>query len=507
MRIAAERLVSSATVFGYLLAAVIIGAVIASGNLIVQAIAGGALLSVVLMGAPSVALWIVLLGTLLVSGPLVFHFQGLSRLPWLFSVLGFFLLFAAFIYEGLGKTHRFGKLPHFVLVGVVFVIYVIASALWSKGTANEAMAGVKRVLQFWGVMMALAMIPFSRSTVQRMILVVIALSVMQFPLAIYQRLFLVSALPANSLDTVTGTLELSRWGQGSSGVLGFWQIAMLAALAAMYRERLVSGLWMIVLCGAVCIPIVLGDVNIVFIWLPMALAAVFYDQIRERPLRFALWTTLFVGAMVAFGMFYLIFQQLGPVPHWSLEERLRDLYEYNLGSRGYGAASDLNRTTVFTYWWSQHGAVDPVTTFFGHGVGSAFVASSDLTDLVLKHGMRALDLVAASGMLWELGLVGLGLFLWMLVLAGLSAMRLCRIADPGRDRALARALLAAIVLVAGTLPYNSTVLQVPSQQVLAFFSLGVLAWLERRYATRSMPHPVASSAVPTSGGAPRTTAA
>jgi uncharacterized membrane protein YecN with MAPEG domain len=102
MRIAAERLVSSATVFGYLLAAVIIGAVIASGNLIVQAIAGGALLSVVLMGAPSVALWIVLLGTLLVSGPLVFHFQGLSRLPWLFSVLGFFLLFAAFIYVGLG---------------------------------------------------------------------------------------------------------------------------------------------------------------------------------------------------------------------------------------------------------------------------------------------------------------------------------------------------------------------------------------------------------------------
>ena len=482
MRTTADRFATTATVIGYMTAAVAIGGVIASGNVTLQALTGGAVLSAILLGAPSVALWLVLVGTLLLTGPLVFYFQGLIKLPWLFSVLGFFLLFAALLHEGLRNSSRIGRLPNFVSIGLAFVIYALASGVWADGTAADTVAGVKRMLQFWGVMFALAMSPFTEGKVRRMMLFVVILSVVQFPLAIYQRLFLVPVLQAQTLDAVTGTLELNQFGTGSSGVLGFWQILIVAALAAVYRERMLSLTAMLFLCAAVCVPIVIGDVNIVFIWLPMALAAIFYDQIRKRPLQFMLAAAIFFAALVAFGMFYLMFQQLGPVPTWSLEDRIRDLYEYNLGSRGYGSATDLTRTTVYSYWWSQHGMIDPVATMFGHGLGS--VAGAGVSELGLRNGWRALDLVAASGLLWEVGIVGTALFVWMLISAGLAAHRLCEITDHGFDRVLARSALAAVVLTVGILPYSNTVLQVPSQQVLVFFFLGVLAWLDRKYASR-----------------------
>ena len=472
---------SIAIVSAFVVIAAASGAIVASDNMMVQVVAGGALLGTLLLGAPSVAVWLVVFGTLLITGPLVFYVPQAGRVPWLFSMLGFFLLGASILYEGLGKSWKRGRMPAFAWVAIAFILYAAVSVAWSELPSNEAMGGIKRYLQYWGLMTALVMIPFSEGFIRRLLWVVVAMSVLQFPLSIYQRIWLVPALPFNTLDTVVGTLELSPTGRGSAGVLGMWQVAVLAALAALYRERLISGFTTLVLMGATFIPILVGDVNVLFLWLPLVLGAIYWDQLRERPVVFLTASMVLVAVLMAFGAFYLIFQQTTSGQTATIEERLRDLQRYNLGDQGYGSHSDLNRLNSLTYWAQHHGLHDPVGTVFGHGLGSSFTGGEQMSDLMVRHGGRTLDLVSAGALLWDLGIVGLLLVTAILVLATFTALRLCRVAAPGFDRALARSSLASTLLLGSMLIYNNGLLQTPSQQVLTSIILGSLAWLARKY--------------------------
>lgn len=485
---------SIAIVSAFVLLAAVSGAIVASDNMMMQVVAGGALLGLLLLGAPSVAVWLVVFGVLLITGPLVFYVPQAGRVPWLFSMLGFFLLGASILYEGLGKSWQRGRMPAFAWVAVAFILYASVSVAWSELSPRDTMGGIKRYLQFWGLMTALVMIPFSEGFIRRLLWVVVAMSVLQFPLAIYQRIWLVPALPFHTLDTVVGTLELSPTGRGSAGVLGLWQVAVLAALVALYREKLISGFTTTVLLGATFVPILVGDVNVMFLWLPMVLAAVYWDQLRERPVMFLTAGAGLIAVLVVFGAFYLVFQQAAPGQTATIEERLRDLESYNLGDRGYGSHSDLNRLSSIKYWAQHHGLHDPVGTMFGHGLGSSFTSGEQMSELMVRHGGRTLDLVSAGALLWDLGVVGLLLLSAVFAMATLTALRLCRVAAPGFDRALARSSLASMLLLCTMLIYNNGLLQTPSQQVLTSISLGALAWLARKYDRRGRVPAAASAA-------------
>jgi hypothetical protein len=488
-------------VFAFIVLAAASGAVVASNETMLQVVAGGGLLGLLLLGAPSVAVWLVVLGVLLITGPLVFYVPGAGRVPWLFSMLGFFLLAASILYEGFSKSWRRGHLPAFVLVASAFVVYAAISIAWSELSTRDALGGIKRYLQFWGLMTALVMIPFSEGFIRRLLWGVVALSVMQFPLTVYQRIWLVPALPFNTLDTVVGTLELSPSGRGSAGVLGLWQAAVLAGLVSLYRERLLSGFATLILLAAAFVPILVGDVNVIFLWLPMVLGAIYWDRFRARPVAFIAGGAALVVAMAVFGAFYLVFQQTTAGQTATIEERLQDLESYNLGSRGYGSHSDLNRLTSLSYWAKHHGLHDPVGTMFGHGLGSSFTSGEQMSELMVRHGGRTLDLITAGSVLWDLGLVGLVLLSAVFVLAGLKAVQLARIAAPGFDRALARSSVASMLLLGSTLIYNNSLVQTPSQQVLTSIALGSLGWLARKYdlRMRAGSHVVDRNATPARG--------
>ena len=72
---------------GFATAAVIGGVVVASGNLMMIGLAVGAIFGVLLLTAVQQTIWLVLLGTLVLCGPLVMHFPALARLRWLCPTL------------------------------------------------------------------------------------------------------------------------------------------------------------------------------------------------------------------------------------------------------------------------------------------------------------------------------------------------------------------------------------------------------------------------------------
>jgi hypothetical protein len=495
-----DRLISAGLITVFLFVAIASGAVIASENIVLMALLCGAVLSVVLLNTPAIAVWIVLVGTLVITGPLVFYLRQLDRLPWIWSVLGIFLLMASFLHGGLlrrGTTR--GPVPAFVIVGVVFVVYTVASMAWATVPLSISGAGARRTVQYWGLFFALALIAFPNRTVGLWIVFFIVLGLCQLPYALYQRFVVHPTLEHNYVfDSIAGTLEVAWNGfGGASGVLAFMQIFLIAAMFAAWRERLIGRTALILSVIALLIPMAVGETNVLFIWMPLAMSAIFIDLIRKRPMAFLGGAAGFGTLIVAFGMVYLVTQQALPSGGQggrtqTLEERIRDVYEYNAGSRGYANATDLNRTSVIPHWIRNNGLNNPVQATFGHGIGASFGNADSPSLLRAKFGYRSIDLITVSALLWDLGLVGTTLYLATIGLALLTAYRLSQTARPGIDRALARALFAGMVLLFSLGFYNNALVTTASQQVIAMMILGLTAWMARRYSAPGGP-PTAST--------------
>ena len=92
-----------AMIVGFLAAAGLAGVVIASGKPVPIALTVGAVVGVVLMNFPSLVMWMIIAGTLLITGPLVFYVPAAGQVPWAFSLLGMAMLLIALMHAGLKR--------------------------------------------------------------------------------------------------------------------------------------------------------------------------------------------------------------------------------------------------------------------------------------------------------------------------------------------------------------------------------------------------------------------
>lgn len=484
-----------ATVLGFALAASLGAAVMATGNLVASGLVMGAILGVLLLNAPVLVLWIVLVGTLAVTGPLVMHQPQFARLAWLFSMLGLFLLVVAVLHAG---TARSGfvraapqadvassrqPLPAFVIVALLSLAYAVASVAFSAGPIDEGVSALKRQYQYWGVMFAFAVVPFTVIQVRSWIRFLLGLALCQLPFALYQRIVLVPQrmnMPNEvvPVDIVTGTFEGSITGGANDNVMALFLVCMLIGLLAARREGLIGDRLLWPLALVVMAPIALGETKMVLLLLPLGLGVLYADAARRRPFAFAAGALVTLALVAALFYSYVALQVDDGRTGMSFRQRLEQNLEYNVGQRGYFGGASLNRGNVLPFWWSRHGLNDPLGTVFGHGLGSAHGSrgSERLGHMDRRYPGYSIGLTALATQLWEIGLLGVTLFVAMLAGAWRAAGQLVRQARPGADRALCRTLRAAVLLIVPMWLAMDLLMLAASLQVIMATILGLIAW-------------------------------
>jgi len=475
-----RKLAPAAVTTMFVLVAILGGMVIGSGNFVLMAIVLGGLVGALLIGSIGIVVWVVLIGTLLVAGPLVMHFPEVRRLPWLFSMMGLLLAAAATLYIGSGRNLQRNEAPAFVAIAIAFVVYVILNSALSDGVLDEKLTALKRLLQYWGVLFIFATAPFAARNVRQWVLAVFLISLVQLPLALYQRIVLVPLrmnMPERvvPIDIVAGTFEADLWGGANNNTMAFFLLVAAVGLLSAYRDGLISGFKAFLLLAIVAIPLGLGETKMVLLFLPLAFLAAYGDMVRKRPGMFAV-ASVAAGTVIAFFL-YLYVGVLGADGRsLSFDQRIAENLEYNVGSTGYYGGGGLNRTTVIPFWWSQHGLNNPVATAIGHGIGASFHSETDPGHIDRKYAGYSVGLTGLSALLWDVGLVGAGLYLAVLLAAALVAIRLAGRAEPGLDRAVCRALVASVFMQIALVPVADMMLLVPSTEVLQGLTLGLIAW-------------------------------
>jgi hypothetical protein len=476
------RLMPSFVVACFVMAALVSGVVTATGNLMASGLVVGAILGILMLSAVESVIWIVLLGTLLISGPLMLFQPQLTRVTWVFSILGFFLTIAAIAHAGTARLNTRPPQPAFIPLLILFSLCGVVSLFFSEGTSSEAFSAVKRNFQFLGVALALAVVPFSTKTIRHWMLLILLLALAQVPFALYQRIALVPLrinLPNRvvPVDIVAGTFEAAMFGGGNSNIMAFLILVVLAGLVCAYRERVLSGVRTLLLAGATAIPLGLGETKMVLALLPVALFAIFSDLIRKRPALFAIGSLM--SGLLLVGLFYVyVAVQNHDTREMTFEQKVQENFDYNFGELGYYEGPSLNRTTVVKFWWDKNGSDNPVRAAFGYGLGSSYSApgSDNPGFLSFRYSGHTIDLTGVSTLLWDLGAFGLLLFCLILWSAWNTCRLLIERSDPGLDRAFCRTLSASVIMIAVLFLASSAMFWAPSMETLMMFTFGLIAW-------------------------------
>ncbi|WP_305646926.1 hypothetical protein [Nitrosomonas sp.] len=461
-------------VFASVLMAMLFGLFAVTANPIIISLAIALLAGTILLARPAWIVWMTLLLGLLVVGTLPLHFDFIaSKAAWGVSLLGFFLMFIAFLGSAT-SPNRLKDTPVFIWVALGFLVYALLNSLIQWHSAGEFLGGFKRYFQMWGLLFALCWLTFDEKNIHRWRVFFLIAALLQLPFALYELIVFVPQLRSTwgmaAVDVVAGTFGANMDGGGASGEMAIFLIIMLAFLLTRRMEKLLSAAHLMLLIPFLLTPLLLGETKSVVIMLPL----MFFILYRhEMFVRFHYWLMGFVVVIflsVATGFYYLSLSDR------SIDKQLEATIDYNLKERGYGEVY-LNRTTVITFWFKQQGAHDPVSLMFGNGLGSSNVAGH----IAKRYTGSGIGLTAASTLLWEMGLFGFGLFIAILVFAWRCALRLQRESTVPLVRADACAIQAALALFAFLLFYRVSLLELTSIQVVFAALLGYLAWLHRRH--------------------------
>lgn len=466
---------------GVVLLAVLLGLVAVSASPVLVGLAAAALVGPMLLARPSWIIWLIFLLGVLVAGLVPIWAEGLAgRAVWGVSALGFLLMLSA-VFRILTNPAASANTPAFVWLALAFMGYALVISLMRWHSVYEIAAGFKRYFQGFGLLFALAWLPISSQDIQRWRRFFVIAALLQLPFAVYELLRLVPlregfrhAYPGMvPIDVVAGTFGSYLYQGGANAEMATFLIIVLMFLLARFHQKLLGARRLLVLVLLVLAPLFLGETKVVVLLLPLAFVVLYRRQLIANPI--AAFTGLIGGTVLTVAA---LFTYVAVTKSNSLETLVYETLRYNTGNKGHGTWL-LNRTTVLKFWAERQSLADPVAAVAGNGIGS----SHDNTGghVSQRYPGFGIGLTAASTLLWDLGLLGVALFLSILVAAWHTASQLRRQCKDPAVQADALAIQAALALFAFYLVYRISLLEMLSFQIIFAAVLGYLAWLKRSH--------------------------
>lgn len=456
--------------------AFLFGLLAVSGNPMLIGLGVGLVGGIMLLMAPALSVLLLIVVGLLMGALISFAGAGFGKLTWVMSAIGMLLLLPVFLsFFNLQRK----SMPGYIWLAIGFLLYAVLATVLHFNSLAESIAGFKRYFQAYGLMLALGFLAFSEKNILRWQKLLLAIGLLQLPFCMYELFVLVprrGGLDTGSAttDVVAGTFGANLEG-GSPGIaMVCFVLIIFAFLFARWRNGLIAGSTTLLLSVLLLLPLGMGENKVAMLMLPMVWFVLVRQDVIRSPAKY--FPVLLGGVFMTIALGYAYLEW---IMHSTLSDALANTISYNFADAGY-ASFYLNRTTVLTFWFSQQGAKDPVGFFFGNGLGSAFLGQ--ISGHIGMHYPRyGIDLTAASTLLWDLGIVGLLMYVGIFVGAWRTAQKIYRESMDAEVKADCLAIQAAISLFLTLTIYSQDVVNLITQEIVYALVLGYLAHLYARH--------------------------
>ena len=476
-------------------ASIFSGLVVSTGNYILIALLMVVLVGAALLAFPLALLVSVLLGGMVFSGLAEMYLPVMRHIRWA-VVIGAVMLAVIALFKWMmsekktlanNKSNVVSISPSMVLLWVFALLLVsVFSGLLNTGLTIETFVGLKGYFQVAGILLALYFFGLSRKLSTRFFLALIPLALLQVPFALHQYFILLptrltreaARLGVVAPDVVVGTFIGTAGGGGGNAILASLQVIAICLLLALWLHGRIKFKTAFIASVVCVVPVVLNESKIMFVMLPVVLAWIFRDYLLKQTFKFLAGILVLILLLAGMFLFYAALPRAQG--EFTPEQYFANAMRYNVGSQGYGTLV-LNRTTVYPYWLERHGIDNLPQTLIGHGPGSSLEGGSGISRNTLaqqKYRGVGIGLTSFSSLLWELGVLGLGVVVALHWAAFVQAGQLAKLnLFTPTEKATLVAAQAAIIVLFLNLPHNNYFVFEIGYQTLQFLILGYIVYM------------------------------
>lgn len=404
------------------LAAITAGVVAASGNFTLIAVLFGLIMASVFLPSRRALLLLCISGGLVIAGSAQLYIPG-TRLVRYIIPLVTVVLFAYAIMDSLqSQPSKKAHNAPISLVAVLFMMHALTATALNWESLPVAFDNLKAYFQMWLLLFCFSMIAWEARFIDALPKLLFAIALLQLPLVLHQYLVLVPMRQwlgdgVVAVDILVGSFGGEKLGGGANSVLALYLLGVCICLLAAWRRGAIKANTAIMMSLLFMLPNFFNQAKVVAIYIPIALFILFISDIRARPGRFLL---LSIGSALLVSLLFVAMISAED------DRKVRNFDEYidTLISRQTASISErngpyaaLSRVTALTFWAEQHVDSNITYTIFGHGPGASRVQSSgvNLTQSLAerRYGGIEIGVTAAAALLWDTGIIGLALILYL----------------------------------------------------------------------------------------------
>lgn len=486
----------------FMLAAIFCGLVASLGNLLIAFFLASLFAAIFLLASPTVLLWGVVIGGLVVAGLAELYFPALRQARWgvALAAIG---LGGASILLSFWSRRKDAVPATWTSTGtwcVLFFLISLAASILNQGISFDAIVGLKNYFQTWGILIALAMLPLAAGYADKFISFLLWLGLIQLPFVLHQHFVLVpqrmtalnEARGMVAQDILVGTFSGSMSGGGAGPAMAVLLLIALVLAIAYWRAGCISLRKLILFSAILLPPIAIGEHKIALVLLPVGFFLVFEDRVRRDPVRAVGLASLSALLLAAMFLVFTLLPSASSSKKKTVDEYWEEMWSYNLGNKGYGNAA-LNRSTVYPFWARYHQSAggSAINTLIGYGPG----ASKDSRGSLAEHSLATerfpgyfIGLTGISGLLWDVGILGTGAAFAVILSAFLATRRLTRQAIANSRRwAHLKTTEAGIAMVGLSFLHNNMFLYEIGFQTLCMILLGYSIFVQRELRKAAKP--------------------
>ncbi|MRS13629.1 capsular biosynthesis protein [Enterobacteriaceae bacterium RIT691] len=425
------------------------------------------------------------------------YFTGIAAVFWLpfFMVLIMLLLL---IMQKQPQPLKLTTAEKIILVLYLsFLLLSLASTALQSGIVTT-IVGFKNEIAMSLILLCILLGMFRESQLHRVTQLFYTLFYLQLPVALFQVIVMVPRRVAirgeyEKWDSVVGTFGGNPLGGGNSAAMGMFCLLVMLLKVSEFKHGVCSFKSLVLHIALAFFLCVVGEVKFVILLSPFLMALLwilpgYVSGVSKVSVRSLL--------TIAAGMLVLIFAAItilasnyssafGGDPTKSAFSVFVDSLGYIFDTNYIMPSGELGRFTT-VYFWLQHNQLfGPGGMLFGYGLNATNSGSAVSPGYIGAWFKLILDSTSLSMLLWEVGLIGILLFMGMIIyiLRSMRPKEAFSIHDLKReDLQLLSSAPAFYVFTIGCLfylPYSQLLMITPTLQLLQWLALGALIIVHR----------------------------
>ena len=445
------------------------------------------IIGVIMSFSYTTLLLVSIFGGMVVAGLAQLYVPQLELIRWAFTASATLLIFHIAFQALKTSAPKFSIDSAILFWLLVFLIILCLSGTIQNISLNAVTISLKGYLQVWGVLFALALLPFKPKDMDKLPAFILFISLTQVPFVLHQYFVLVPIRKGINdvaglvpIDIVTGTFGGKMNHGGANAALTILCFITGCGLTALWKNKVIATKYFLGLLFLVMFPAFLNSTKISIIYLFIALLIIFSDEFLINPLKFLskLAVTVLLCLLLAISV-------ISTMPENSDISSLSDLYEHTYN---YNVAQDnirdnrLSRSGSIKAWFDPVKPHDYKELMIGYGIGSSRMVDTSAGRRIssIINLEEATGVTAIAAILWETGIIGLLTVFALFAIAFQVASRLKHIYRDNLYRtSIFTSLQCSVLILFVSLAHKNFFVYHIGFQTLFVTIFGYLAYWER----------------------------